>query len=408
MDGLTLVFPAEQQAPQHARESVRGGAPPDALSRAGDGGRSFAAPRPRNIALATGGTAGHVTPALAVAAAYRAARPDVRVVFLGNATGFEQHLVAAHGYGLETVPAAPLYGATARGRLRAVSQLAVGVRRARHVLTRERIDLVIGFGGYASAGAVLGARSLGLAAALHEANVGLGLTNRLLGSVVDRVLLGWEGAATRAAGRRGRVVGTPIRPDIAALAGETRRPLDAARLHVLVCGGSQGSPFLNRHAPELVGVLRGAGVEVAVRHQSGSGGADDVRAAYARWAVSAQVEAYVDDMAAAYRWADVAIACGGAATLAELAAAGLPALLVPLAAAADDHQAENAAAFAAATGVPWVREAAWDAAAVGQRLLGLLRDRDAWSGLCERTRRQARLDAAAAVVAQCEALLTSR
>ena len=138
----------------------------------------------------------------------------------------------------------------------------------------------------------------------------------------------------------------------------TRRPI-AGRLRLLVCGGSLGSPFLNRRVPELAAALREAGIAVEVWHQAGERALDEIRAAYAAAGIAARVDAHVDDMAAAYRWADVAVACAGAATLAELAAAGLPALLVPLAAASDDHQSDNAAAFAAATGAPWVREADW-------------------------------------------------
>jgi UDP-N-acetylglucosamine--N-acetylmuramyl-(pentapeptide) pyrophosphoryl-undecaprenol N-acetylglucosamine transferase len=361
--------------------------------------------RVRRIALATGGTAGHVTPALAVAAAYRAARPDTQIVFLGSAAGFEQRLVAAHGHRFETIPAAPLYGVTMWGRGRALTSLAAGVRHARRVLARERVELVIGFGSYASAGSVLGACSLGLAAAVLEANAEPGLTNRLLMRVVDRVFLASDGVARRVGDRRGRRTGTPIRADVAALAGAPRRPPDPGRARVLVCGGSLGSPFLNRHAPELCAVLHRAGLVVEVRHQSGRESSERVRAAYAARGVTASVAPYVDDMADAYAWADVVVACAGAATLAELAAAGLPALLVPLAAASDDHQAANAAAFAAATGAPWVRETGWDAANVGSRLAALLGDAPAWRALSDRTRAVARADAAGAVVMECEALL---
>ncbi len=367
--------------------------------------RANGAAGPRRVALATGGTAGHVTPALAVAEAYRAARPDTSVVFIGSAVGFEQRLVAAHGYPFETIPAAPLYGVTAWRRVQAFSHLAQGVRCARRVLAREDVQLVIGFGGYASAGAVLAARSLGLAVAVHDANATPGLTNRLLAHVVDRILLGWDGAAQHVAAGRSRCTGTPIRSALAALVGAPRCPPDAARARLLVYGGSQGSPFLNQHAPELAAVLRQAGLAVEVRHVSGREPPQPVRAAYAARGVAAEVEAHLDDIAAAYRWADVAVASAGAVALAELAAAGLPAVLVPLAAAAHDHQASNAAVFAAATGAPWVREAAWEADAVGRQLVALLGDRDAWRGLSERTARLARADAAAAVVAECEALL---
>ena len=361
----------------------------------------------RRVALATGGTAGHVTPALAVAEAYRVAQPDATVLFIGSVSGFEQRLVAAAGYRFEPVPAAPLYRVTPRGRLLALARLASGIRRARRVLSSEGIQLVIGFGGYASLGTVIGARSLGLATAVHEANARPGLANRAVARVVDRVLLGWGGAAPHVDVGRGRCTGTPIRASFAALAGTSRRPPDPPRIRLLVCGGSEGSPFLNQHAPALAGMLCRDGLAVEVCHLSGRARPQDVRGAYAAHGVVANVEAHVEDVASAYRWADLAVTCAGAVTLAELAAAALPALLVPLAAAAHDHQAANAAAFAAATGAPWVREAAWDVTAVGRQLAALIRDRDAWVGLSARMARFARVDAAAAVVAECEALLDS-
>ena len=367
--------------------------------------RADGASGPRRIALATGGTAGHVTPALAVAAAYQAARPDVSVVFFGRVSGFEQHLLDAQMHRFEILPGAPFYGVSAWGRRRTLSQLVSGIRCARRALARDGVHMVIGFGGYASAAAVLGARSLGLATAVHEANAVPGLTNRLLGRVVDRVLIGWDSAAPYFRTGQSFSTGTPIRSELAALAATARRAPEAAPARLFVCGGSQGSAFLNRHAPDLAGLLRRDGWEVEVRHLSGHERPQDVHARYAAQGVRADVQAYADDMATFYGWADLAIACAGAATLAELSAAGLPALLVPLAAASDDHQAANAAAYAAVTGVPWVREAAWDTAVVGRQVAALLRDRAAWTGLSERTRRFARPAAAAAVVAECEALL---
>jgi UDP-N-acetylglucosamine--N-acetylmuramyl-(pentapeptide) pyrophosphoryl-undecaprenol N-acetylglucosamine transferase len=339
-----------------------------------------------------------------VAAAYRAACPDVSVLFFGRPSGFEQRLIDAQRDRFEALPAAPFYGVSTWGRRRTLSQLWSGIRCARRALARDGVHLVIGFGGYASAAAVLAARSLGIATAVHEANAVPGLTNRLLGRVVDRVLIGWDGAAHYFRTGHSGSTGTPIRTDLAALARTAHRAPDAARLRLLICGGSQGSAFLNRQVPELAGMLRRDGRTVEVRHLSGRERPQDVHARYAAHGVTADVQAYTDDMAVSYGWADLAIACAGAATLAELSAAGLPALLVPLAAASDDHQAANAAAFAAATGVPWVREAAWDVAVVGRQLAALLGDRAAWTALSERTRRFARPDAAAAVVAECEAL----
>ncbi len=358
------------------------------------------------IALATGGTAGHVTPALAVADAVRRRWPDARVRFLGSTSGFESRLVAARGYAFSSLPAAPWYGVGAIGRLRAGQRLVAGVRTARAVLAADGAEVVIGFGGYASAGAALAARSLRVPVVLHEANARPGLSNRLLGRIASAICIAWpEAADAFSHGARISLTGMPIRADIAALAGAAHAPPVAGRLRLLVCGGSLGSPFLNRHVPEMAALLRAAGIAVDVWHQAGDRALDELRAAYDAAGIAARVVPHLDDMAAAYRWADVAIACPGAATLAEIAAAGLPVVLVPLAAASDDHQSDNAAAFATATGAVWVREAEWNAAALAGTLATLARDPAAWSAHSHRVRAAARPDAADAVVAALSALL---
>jgi len=366
-------------------------------------------PSPRRIALAAGGTAGHVTPALAVAQAYRARCPGTGVLFLGSASGFEARLVAAHGFAFAALSAAPLHGLGTARRLLALAQLAGGVRQARRALASARIEVVIGFGGYASAGAMLGGRSRRLATVVHEANARSGLANRLLGRVVDRVCIAWPAAAAAFPdASRLRHTGMPIREVMAALAVVPREPPPPGRLRLLVCGGSQGSAFLNHHMPALAAALRAAGVAVEVWHQCGRHATDAVAAGYAACGLTARVDAHVDDMAAAYLWADAAIACAGAATLAELAAAGLPALLVPLAKASDDHQADNAHAYAAASGAVWVRETAWNAARLAAVLAPLARDDGLWRAWSAGARRLARPDAAAALVEVCEDLLRER
>lgn len=358
------------------------------------------------IALATGGTAGHVTPALAVAEAARRRWPDARVCVLGSAGGFEARLLAARELAFSPVTAAPWHGASALGRARAGARLVAGARTARRALREAGAQLVIGFGGYAAAGAVLAARSLGMPVVLHEANVRPGLGNRLLGRLAARVCVAWPDAEAAFPGAaRVRRTGMPIRAELAALAAATPEPPAVGRLRLLVCGGSLGSPFLNRNAAGLAAALGAAGVAVETWHQAGERPLEAVRAAYAAAGLAARVEAHVDDMAAAYRWADVALACAGAATLAELAAAALPAVLVPYAAAADDHQADNAAAFAAASGATWTREADWNPAALAALLAPLAGDPAAWRARARRVRALARADAADAVVAACAELL---
>jgi UDP-N-acetylglucosamine--N-acetylmuramyl-(pentapeptide) pyrophosphoryl-undecaprenol N-acetylglucosamine transferase len=346
-----------------------------------------------------------VQPALAVAEAYRAAVPDVEVLFLGTPTGAESRLVPAHGHRLATVTAAPFFGVGPVARLRSVTALAAGAAQARRVLRAERVELILGLGNFASAGAVLGARMLGLPTLIHEANAVAGVANRLLGRLVDRVLLGFADAAP-AFPRGATLTGTPVRAALRALAA-SREPRASGATRLLVLGGSQGSPFLNARVPEVAGRVARRGLAVEVWHQTGRGDPDPVHAAYQRNGVSARVVSSLDDITDAYRWADLAIACAGAVTLAELAVVALPALLVPLSTAALDHQRANARAFAAATGVWWTGEDAWDATVVEERLSTLVASPDERRAAGRRIAAAARPDAAADVVAACESLLRS-
>jgi UDP-N-acetylglucosamine--N-acetylmuramyl-(pentapeptide) pyrophosphoryl-undecaprenol N-acetylglucosamine transferase len=312
-------------------------------------------------------------------------------------------LVPAHGYRLVHVRAAPLFGTGALGRVRAATSLFAGTKDARGWLRAERPAIVLGFGGYAGAGAVLGAWSLGIPAAIHEANATGGVANRFLARVAGRVLLGFAEAAGDFPSGRTIVTGMPVRPTVEA-AGRDRTASRTFR--VLVLGGSLGSTFLNARVPDLLARVTRAGVTLRVRHQTGGHAPAPVADAYEEAGVAADVFAYDDELPTAYRDADFAIACAGASTLVELAAAQVPALLVPLGTAALDHQTANARAFAAATGAWWTTEAAWDGAALADRLAAFATSGTARAEAADRLAAAARPDAAQAVVAACEALAT--
>jgi UDP-N-acetylglucosamine--N-acetylmuramyl-(pentapeptide) pyrophosphoryl-undecaprenol N-acetylglucosamine transferase len=362
--------------------------------------------RPRRVAIAGGGTAGHVTPALAIAEAYRRA-VEVDLLFLGGQNGFESRLVPQAGYRLERISAAPLFGVGLTGKVKTVSSLLRGMVEARRRLKAHRTELLIGLGGYASAGAVLAGRTLGIRTAIHEANALPGRTNRFLARFADRIYLGFATAAAAFPRERTRLVGIPVRSDITHLAAEERTPPSprdrAAR--VLVTGGSQGARFLNQQAPELLAALSRGGVAVEAWHQVGDGESEPVRAGYTAGGVAARVEGYIEDMARAYRWADIALTRAGACTIAELALAGLPAFLVPLPTASDDHQTANAMEAARFGAAAWVSESAWQAESLAAEMTRLLGDRAAYTAASDRMRRLARPQAAGALVSDCEDLL---
>jgi UDP-N-acetylglucosamine--N-acetylmuramyl-(pentapeptide) pyrophosphoryl-undecaprenol N-acetylglucosamine transferase len=362
------------------------------------------------LAIAGGGTGGHVYPAVALTETIREVRPDLDVLFIGTATGREARIAAAEGLRFAAVPAAPFYGVGALERVRTLSHVIAGVAAARRVLRRERIDLVLGLGGFASAGAVLAAWSLRTPTILHEANASAGLANRRLARFADRILLGFASAADDFPPGRCLATGTPVRRVL--LATGARRSAwtssSARPFRLLVLGGSGGSPFLNAHAPELAAAIACTGIPVAAQHQTGTEDVAAIRAAYARADIAAELAPFIHDVGAAYERADFAVTCAGACTLAELAAVRLPALVVPLASAARNHELENARAAAELSGVSWTTEQTWSTPALAERIAALAADANAW---CEASARLGRASTASAgpqILAACEETFAAR
>jgi len=373
------------------------------------GGSARALNLPRRVVLAAGGTAGHVYPALAIADAYRRAVAPLEVLFFGTADGFEARLVPRSGFPFSVVRCSPMVGENLLGKARTVGNLGGAFLRARKLLRATRAELVIGLGGYPSVPVLLAARSLGLRTAIHECNAEAGLANKLLGRIVDRVYLGFEAAAAQFRSQGTLVIGNPVRPDVALLAEDKRSPPSRERpVRILVTGGSQGSAFLNRHAPALLRRLSDNGFTLEMRHQAGEDEVEAVRGAYERAGLRASVTSFVDDIASAYRWADFAITCAGAATLSELAIVALPALLVPLSSAARNHQVSNAATFASAAGSCWVNEEAWRPDALVPKIATLLRHQGLWLAASARLRQAAKPHAGRTLVADCEAAMPER
>jgi len=364
---------------------------------------------PRRVVLAAGGTAGHVYPALAIADAYRQAVAPLEAMFFGTADGFEARLVPRSGMPFSVVRSSPMVGENLLGKGRTLANIGGAFLSARKLLQAAHAELVIGLGGYASVPVLMAARSLGLHTAIHECNADPGLANKLLSRIVDRVYLGFETAAAHFQQNHSLVIGNPVRPDVALLAADKRHPPAGDRpARLLVTGGSQGSAFLNRKVPELLKRLSSDGFTLDIRHQAGEQDVQAVRSSYQQAGLRATVSSFVDDIAASYQWADFAITCAGAATLSELAVAGVPSLLVPLSSAARNHQVSNAATFAAASGSCWVSESSWQPDNLASEIARLLRHQRLWLEASARLRQAAKPHAARMLVDDCEAAIAQR
>ncbi len=338
--------------------------------------------------LAGGGTGGHVFPAIAVAREIRRRRPSARVVFIGTRKGLEAVIAPREGFPIEFVPASGFVGRRAGAKARALADLVRGVAASRRILSRERPGAVLGVGGYASLPVLVAARLAGIPAMIQEQNSVPGIANRLGARAAKVVAAGFEAACGRFPGRC-VWTGNPVREEFFRVSAGT------GGRRVLLFGGSQGARVLNRAIVEAAPALAAAGVEVTA--QTGERELESVRAGLAPWPGIAPV-AFVEGMADAFARADLVVARAGALTLAEIAAAGRPAILVPFAAATHAHQDENARVYEAAGAAVVIREVDLDGAALARTITELLADAGRLRRMGDAARKLAKPDAAARIV----------
>lgn len=344
--------------------------------------------------IAGGGTGGHVFPGLAVADELKRRRPQAEITFVGGSRGLETRLVPQAGYPLRTLRMSGLKGASPGARAAAAGMAAAALVRCAAWMARRRPHLVIGVGGYASGPAVMAAKGLGVRTMVMEQNHYPGATNRFLAPRVDAVCVPSE-AARRRLGGLGVVTGNPVREAFTRIG----PPPGGAALHLLVFGGSRGARSINRAMVAALPLLAAMQPPPAVVHQTGPEEVDAVRTAYAATPglAGARVVPFLDDMPAALADADLVVARAGATTLAELAAAGRPAILVPYPHAADDHQRLNAEAVADAGAAVFVLDPDLSGARLAEAVLGLAADPGRRARMAAAARTLAHPDAAARI-----------
>ena len=363
----------------------------------------MASPVPRRVVIAGGGTGGHLYPGVAVAREIVRRLPDAVVTFVGTAHGIEARIVPREGFGLVTIRSAGLKGQTRSRLARGLTLLPLSGLDAWRVVSRLRPDLVIGVGGFASGPVVLVAALRGVPTMVLEQNAMPGLTNRLLARVVRAAAVTYEAALPHFRGR-GFVSGNPVRPEFLAGAGRDTEASDDLR-RVLIVGGSQGAHAINMAMVEAAPWLAAGGERLAITHQTGERDLGHVREGYRRAGLEAQVEPFLFAVDREMTRADVVVCRAGATTLAELAAIGRPAILIPLPTATDDHQRRNAEVLARAGAAECLDERELTGAGLAARLLALLRDPARRAAMANAARRLARPGAAAAIVDRAFALM---
>ncbi len=289
------------------------------------------------VLIAGGGTGGHIIPALAVAHEL-VTRHQADVLFVGTPRGMESRMVPAAGFQLRLIQVGPLKNVSLATRLRTMLDIPHSLFACRALIREFDPHVVFGVGGYASGPGMAAALMLRVPTMAFEPNAMPGLANRLVGKHVQAAAVNFPAAAIFF--HNAEVTGIPVRPEFFSLPPATREAP-----HLLVFGGSQGARLFNTTLPTIAPALLAAVPELTILHQAGLRHQETTEAAYkasgadfTRW----QVSGFLDDMPARFAQANLVMARSGASTVAELAAAGKPALLVPFAAAADDHQTRNA------------------------------------------------------------------
>lgn len=353
----------------------------------------------RSIFVLAGGTGGHVYPALAVALALRERGYGPR--WIGTATGLEARVVPAAGIPLHTLPMRGVRGKTVLRQLQALALLSLSVLWSLVLVLRYRPRLVIGMGGYASVPAAVAAWCCRRPLLLQEQNAIAGTANRFLARFARCVTTGFPGVLT---GHQDvRYLGNPVRADVAAVAKAHPWRWQGERpLRVLVLGGSLGARPLNEVVPSAAARL---GDRCEWWHQCGDAHLASVEASWTHVSGAARrVDAFIDDMAEAYAWADLVLCRAGALTIAELAVTGRPSLLVPLPHAIDDHQRVNAAFLVDAGGALLLPQSDLDVG-LAEAVEGLLNRPPRLASMAAATLRQARPQATRAIADCAEELL---
>jgi len=401
---MTPPDPTSDAPPREGAAPVPG--PGEAAPAPGPGGLPAPGDRPGlSLLIAAGGSGGHVFPGLALARTIVRHEPEATVRFAGTTRGLETRVVPEAGFALDLLPILPLSRRLSKETLLAPFAAVNGTFAARRLLREHHFDVVCGMGGYVTLPVAVAARMEGVPVVLHEQNAVPGIANRLAARVASRIAVGVEAAAAAFPPERTVVVGNPVRPELARLDRAALHDeavaafgLDPGRRTLFVFGGSQGARHLNQaviaataHWPDPAGVQ--------VLHACGRRDEADVRAAWAEADpdgrdLLVKVVPFVDRMDLAYAAADLAMTRAGAITMAELTAAAVPAVMVPLPHATADHQAANARAVAAAGGAVVIDDAALDGPAVAAAVAPLLADPERLAAMAEAMRSQAHPDAA--------------
>lgn len=289
------------------------------------------------IIIAGGGTGGHVFPAISIADEISGRNNNDEILFIGTQKGMENNLVQKNGYKIEHISSRGFVGRGLFKTFIAFFYALKGVSDSISIMGRFNPDVVLGVGGYVSGPFLLAAALLRKPTAICEQNTVPGVTNRILGKLVNKIFASYDSSVQYFPSNKVQITGNPIRKDIISSSAKNN---DSESFSVLIFGGSQGAKSLNSAVPEAFAQIEHD--KISIIHQTGNKDLDSVKNLYEKNGVKAKVLSFIDDMGSAYSRSDLVIGRAGAGTIAEITALGKPSILVPFPYAAHNHQFENA------------------------------------------------------------------
>ena len=363
------------------------------------------------LVIAGGGTGGHLFPGIAVAEEFLAWGKGNEVLFIGTDKGIEARILPRLGFHLEFIAAAGIRGKSFFPQIKGLAMLLYGYAQARRILKNFRPDRVLGVGGYASGPVVLAAGGMGVRRFIHEQNAIPGLTNKVLARFAERIFISLVESEQFFPGEKTLLTGNPIRKEILAevLGGENPPPLSGAPLsqrgaggdfRLLVFGGSAGAHSINQAIVAALPFLAGFRDRLAITHQTGENDLAEVREAYHREGFGARAIPFIDNMAGAYRNADLVVCRAGATTVAEVTACGKACIFIPYPYAVDDHQRRNAEALLKKKAGFMLLDRELSGESLGRLITDLIENPEKIEEAGRTAKNLARLDAAQVIVAE--------
>lgn len=356
--------------------------------------------------IAGGGTGGHLYPGVALAEEVTTRQAGNQVLFVGTERGIEARVIPELGHDIEFIDVAGLKGRGLMGALKALFRVPRSMFQSLRIIRRFGPDVAIGVGGYASGPVILTARLLGVPTAILEQNTVPGLTNRILGRIVNKVFVTFEESEAFFKKKRVMMLGNPIRRQLLDNFLQSKQPNE--RFTVLVLGGSQGAHALNLRMVEAAGHLGDLEEKVRIIHQTGAADLELVRRGYAEIGFEAEVMPFIEDMSSAYKRADLVVCRAGATTIAELLVSKKPAILVPYPFATDNHQELNARSVVRAGAAVMMVERQLDGMMLAEKIRELRGDPDRLSRMEQAASRAGRPEAGREIVDVCAEMLVHR